>query len=239
MPPIGFARAFVDEEKLARQLLHPTTSMLDTISRHRLTTITSSGWRYFYRNFLPTMAQQSGTFKEDLAIFGTMPLSPATIRFRAEQRTLDDCAVWVRRIETYGVQQIMFRVALTDVVTGWLRERCPQEIRNCLPGMSQYQLAEVALAMRGLAMVGKINAIKVFKPWGKAAIPVLNTLADTLQKDMDQYWWDSTASSDEDVERFGNSWGRKSNEQLKQDHLDGINQFTPLGFTEWEESSSS
>jgi len=244
LTPRARCKAFVPREEMLRRLGTPTTEMLRTVGTRRLSIITSRGWRFFYRSFLPVIKEQAGNYKEDLACEALPPMTLRQLTITAQQRLLRDTAMWVRRTNTFGVEDIVVK-AVYDAGkhASWQRERCSVLVRNLFPTDNEAEQAQVALAMKGLGHVAEYHRIRQLATWSRAATAVVPLPEDTLHNDVAQYWYDATASSDEEKERHGKSWGRSTDEELQAEfianrdtsYFDNIKML--LGWTESSDSS--
>ena len=220
IPPMAHCKAFVPREEMLRRLRAPTTEMLSTLTTRRLTTITSRGWRFFYRAFLPVMADQTANYKEDLACVSLPPMTASQLKNRAERRLMGSIAIWVRRTNTYGIEQIVVKTSDdAEKHAMWQSARCPVQVRTLFPTNDEAEQAQLALAMKGLGYVAAFNRLTPLRMWSKVATTVIPTPDDTLHNDVAQYWWDATVSSDEERERHGTSWGRKTDEELQAEFI--------------------
>ena len=218
--PTARCKAFMPREEMLRILGAPTTEMLRSIGPVRLSLITASGWRFFYRSFLPVLKEQHDIYKEDLACVALPSMTLRQLTTTAQQRLLTQIAIWARRTNTFGVEDIVVKAAYdAEKHSLWQRERCEVLVRNLFPTRNETEQVQAVLAMKGLGHVAEYHRMRPLSLWINAATAVVTTPEDTLHNDVAQCWIDATASSVEEIERHGKSWGRKTDEQLQEEFI--------------------
>ena len=219
--PTARCKAFMPREEMLRTLGSPTTQMLREIEPRKLSIMTASGWRFFYRAFLPVLKEQEEIYKEELASIALPPMTLLGLTITAQQRLLTHIGMWVRMTNTYGVKDIVLKASHeADKHSPWQRERCEVLVKKLFPTRNEAEQVQVVLAMKGLAHVAEYHRMRPLSIWIKAATAVVPLPEDSLHNDVTQCWIDATASSDYEVERHGKSWGRKTDEELQADFIE-------------------
>ena len=216
LPENPYARRFVESQELERRRIRYATEFLKQIPKQHLTKMMSMCWRYFYRNLIQYMAVQDDLFIEDLAEIGAGSINERGIRRIAQAGNLIYHALWIRKVNVFGSDILVFK--LTDdmeMFAMWQRQRCREQVRDHMRGMSTMKQAEIMLAIQGLGRICFMYGQSTISVWSRALT------GSAFHDDLSKFFEDAQESSqsDSDYSRHGDSWGKLTNHQLEMEFL--------------------